>query len=327
MTALIAAARREGTLTVIGVPGYWANYGKIIKNFESTYGIRVRSVSPGASSQQEIVQIQRENGSPAAADVLDLDTAVAQARAGLFAPYQVVTWPAIPAGQKQPDGRWVQDYGGFMSVGYNSARFGTITSLRQLLGPRFRNAVALPGDPVRAPAALMAVMMANLALGGQPGNIATGVGFFGKLRAAGNFNPVGATVLTIESGATPVVFNWDELNTAAVVGRPGWKVFIPANAVLGGFFAQAINARAPHPAAARLWEEFLFSQGRAAGQNLWLEGGVRPVEQAAMAADGAMNRAAAAALPPVPGTPLVLTAVQTSAAQRYLAAAWARAVG
>ena len=59
-----------------------------------------------------------------------------------------------------------------------------------------------------------------------------------------------------------MVFNWDYLNTASVVGQPAstWKVFIPANATLGGFYYQAINKDAPHPAAARLWEEFLFSQ-------------------------------------------------------------------
>ena len=59
-----------------------------------------------------------------------------------------------------------------------------------------------------------------------------------------------------------MVFNWDYLNTAAVVGQPAstWKVYIPSNATLGGFYYQAINKHAPHPAAARLWEEYLFSQ-------------------------------------------------------------------
>ena len=45
-----------------------------------------------------------------------------------------------------------------------------------------------------------------------------------------------------------------------------WKVFVPPGAVLGGYYAQAINKNAPHPAAARLWEEFLYSQAAAAGR-------------------------------------------------------------
>ena len=149
-----------------------------------------------------------------------------------------------------------------MSIGYDSAKFGTITSLSQLLGPKFKNAVALNGDPTQANAALNGVLMASLADGGSASSIADGVNFFHQLKAAGNFNTTQATAATIKAGTTPVVFNWDYLNTASVVGQPAstWKVFIPANATLGGFYYQAINKDAPHPAAARLWEEFLFSQ-------------------------------------------------------------------
>jgi putative spermidine/putrescine transport system substrate-binding protein len=327
MSALIAAARREGTLNLIGVPPYWANYSKIIKDFETRYGITVRDIAPNAGSGQEISQIERYNGTSGAADVLDLQLPVAQANTALFAPYQVSTWTAIPASQKQPAGLWVADYGGFMSVGYNAARFGPVASLRQLLGPKFRGAVALPGDPRTSSAALAGVMMANLALGGTSGGVAAGVSFFRELQRAGNFNPAIATVVSVATGTTPVVFNWDDLNTAAVVHKAGWKVFIPPGAAVAGFFAQAINARAPHPAAARLWEEFLYSQAPAGGQNLWLKGGVHPVEQAAMAADGTLNRTAAGALPGLPGPPAVVTAAQATAARRYVDAHWALAVG
>ena len=43
---------------------------------------------------------------------------------------------------------------------------------------------------------------------------------------------------------------------------------------IAGYYFQAINKDAPHPAAARLWEEFLY---RDEGQNLLLGGGARPV--------------------------------------------------
>ncbi|HUZ56797.1 MAG TPA: ABC transporter substrate-binding protein [Streptosporangiaceae bacterium] len=330
MTALIAAARKEGTLNVIGLPASWANYGAIMKTFSKRYGIRIHSIAPGDRSPQEITEIRQDNGTAGAADVLDIEMSVAVADSKLFAPYQVATWQAIPASQKAPDGAWVQDYGGFMSVGYNSARFGRLTSLRQLLGHRFSRAVALDGNPAQANAALYGVMMANLALGGTANSIASGVAFFRKLKSAGNFVPVLATTpLTIEAGSTPVVFNWDYLNTAAIVGQPArsWKVFIPAGAAVGEFHAQAINKDAPHPAAARLWEEFLYSQTRRGGQNLWLEGGVRPVEQAAMIANGSIDAAASHALPPGPAAAVFLTPGQAASAAAYLHAHWSRAVG
>jgi putative spermidine/putrescine transport system substrate-binding protein len=326
MSALVAAAKKEGTLNVIALPSDWANYGNIIKDFTATYGIKVNSIAPDDSSAQEVTQIEQKNGTSLAADVLDIGMSVATANTSLFAPYQVSNWSSIPTSQKDPSGLWVQDYGGFMSVGYNSAKLGTVTSLSQLLTSKFKNTVALNGNPTEANAALNGVMMANLANGGTASNIADGVGFFHKLKTAGNFVPVQCTAATIKAGTTNVCLNWDYLNTAAVVGSPTWKVYIPANATLGGFYAQAINKNAPHPAAARLWEEFLYAQTATGGQNLWLVGGARPVEQAAMTANGTINKTAAAALPPVTGTPVFLSQAQATAAATYLAANWAKAV-
>jgi putative spermidine/putrescine transport system substrate-binding protein len=326
MNALVKAAKAEGTLNVIALPTDWANYGTIIKDFEAKYGIKINSANPEGSSQDEVNAVKQENGTSAAPDVLDIGMSVALANTSLFAPYEVSTWSSIPAAQKASNGVWVQDYGGYMSIGYDSAKFPSITSVSQLLGPQFKNAVALNGNPTEANAALIGVMMTNLASGGSASSIAGGVNFFHQLKQAGNFVPVQATAATIKAGTTPVVLNWDYLNTASVVGSSTWKVFVPPNAVIGGYYAQAINAHAPHPAAARLWEEFLYSQATTGGQNLWLEGGARPVEQQAMTSDSTINTTAASALPPVAGTPVFLTPAQATDAATYLAANWAQAV-
>jgi putative spermidine/putrescine transport system substrate-binding protein len=326
MNALVAAAKQEGTLNVIALPPTWANYGSIISTFEKNYGITVNSTLPDGTSQQEVDAVKSENGSPKAPDVLDIGMAVALANTNLFAPYQVSTWNEIPAAQKESTGLWVQDYGGYMAIGYE-AKFGTITSLSQLLGPQFKGAVALNGNPTSANAGLNGVMLANLAEGGTPGDISKGVNFFHQLKAAGNFNPISATGATIKAGSTPVVFNWDYLNLPSYVGVTGWKVFIPSGVDLGGYYAQTINKNAPHPAAARLWEEFLYSQAATGGQNLWLQGGARPVEQLSMSNNGSLDKTAAAKLPSITGTPVFLTQAQATAAANYLAANWAKAVG
>ncbi len=326
MTKLVAAAKKEGQLNVIALPPTWANYGNIIKTFSTKYGIKVNSALPDGTSQQEVDTIKQKNGTAAAPDVVDVGVSVALANTSLFAPYKVATWSAIPAAQKNSSALWYNDYGGYMAVGYSS-KFGTITSLSQLLQPKFKNAVALNGNPTAANAALNGVMMANLAEGGSAGDISKGVNFFHQLKAKGNFSPVSATGATIKSGSTPVVFNWDYLNLPSYVGVSNWKVFIPGNAVLGGYYAQAINKNAPHPAAARLWEEFLYSQAADGGQNLWLQGGAHPVEETAMKANGSIDQSAAAKLPPVSGTPVFLTEGQATSAANYLAANWAKAVG
>jgi putative spermidine/putrescine transport system substrate-binding protein len=52
--ALATAAKAEGKLTVIALPPDWANYGAIISAFESKYGIKVTSLNPNGSSQEEV---------------------------------------------------------------------------------------------------------------------------------------------------------------------------------------------------------------------------------------------------------------------------------
>ena len=107
-------------------------------------------------------------------------------------------------------------------------------------------------------------------------------------------------------------------------GKVDWKVVVPQNAIVGAYYVQAINKDAPHPAAARLWQEFLFSPE---GQNIWLKGFARPVLADKMAADGTIDKDAYGKLPATVGTPVVLTQEQLTKAQDYLKANWAAAVG
>jgi putative spermidine/putrescine transport system substrate-binding protein len=324
LSALVAAANAEGTLNVIALPPDWANYGAIITGFQAKYpSIKITSDNPNGSSQDEVNAVQQLGASNRAPDVLDIGMAVALANTNLFAPYKVATWNDILASQKEPTGLWFQDYGGFMSIGYDSSKVPAITSLQDLLGSGFRGKVALNGDPTKANAALNGVMMASLANGGSLDDISKGVDFFHQLKAAGNFVPVQATTATVKNGTTPVVFDWDYLSAAHGTDVPTWKVFVPNNAVLGGYYAQAVSKTAPHPAAARLWEEYLYSDE---GQNLWLKGLARPVRQAAMTASGTVDAAAAAALPAVNGTPVFLSPSQATAASAYLGSHWAAAI-
>src|SRR5947208_1409979 len=307
MDALVAAAKAEGKLNVIALPRDWANYGAILDGFTAKYGIAITSDNPDGSSQDEVNAVQQLGTRSAAPEVIDVGMAVALANLTLFAPYKVATWSDILETQKEPTGLWFQDYGGFMSIGYDSSKVPAITTMDDLLKSNYRGKVALNGNPKKANAALNGVMMTNLAEGGTLDDISKGVDFFHRLKQAGNFVPVQATTATVKNGTTPVVFDWDYLSAVHGKDVPTWKVFVPNNAILGGFYNQAINKDAPHPAAARLFEEYLYSDE---GQNLWLQGLARPVRMAAMQQSGKIDAAAAAKLPPVSGTPQFLSPTQ-----------------
>jgi putative spermidine/putrescine transport system substrate-binding protein len=323
LSALVSAAKKEGQLNVIALPPDWANYGAVIDGFKAKYGLKVNSANPNGSSQDEVTAVQQLGKTSRAPDVLDLGAAVTLANTNLYAPYKVQTWNDILDSQKEPTGLWYQDYGGYMSIGYDSAKVPTVSSIQDLMGTAFKGKVALNGDPTKANAALNGVMMASLANGGSLDDISKGVDFFHQLKLKNNFVPVQATTATVKNGTTPVVFDWDYLSAAHGTDVPSWKVFVPNNAILGGYYAQAINKNAPHPAAARLWEEYLYSDE---GQNLWLKGLARPVRMAAMQKSGKIDSAAAAKLPPVNGTPVFLSADQATKASTYLASNWAQAI-
>ncbi|WP_336032072.1 ABC transporter substrate-binding protein [Geodermatophilus sp. FMUSA9-8] len=326
MDALVEAAQAEGELNVIALPPDWANYGEIISAFEEEYGITVNSALPDGSSQDELNAVQSQRGQDRAPDVLDLGTAFArQAQAqDLLAPYQVETWDEIPEGQKDPEGHWYNDYGGYISIGCNATVIAECpTSFADLLDPQYAGQVALNGNPTQAAAAFAGVWAASLANGGSLDDIGPGIDFFAQVKEAGNFNPVEITPATIQSGETPLAIDWDYLNaglteTLAADGVE-WQVAVPSDGLFGGYYSQAISAYAPHPAAARLWQEFLYSDR---GQNLYLVGGARPVRQAAMEEAGTADAEALAALPPVEGTAEFPTQEQETAAQQVVATRW-----
>jgi putative spermidine/putrescine transport system substrate-binding protein len=326
MDKLIAAAKAEGELNVIALPPDWANYGKMIETFAKKYGIKVNSAQPDANSQDEINAANQLRGQARAPDVFDLGSNVALRNSNLFAPYKVATWVDIPDQLKDPTGLWVSDYGGYSSIGYDAGSVPAPTSVNDLLKPEYRGKVALNGNPTQASAGFHGVMMAALANGGSADDIAPGVEFFHKLKEAGNFLPVDPTPATIASGQTPVVIDWEYLNVAqtdALKGKRDWKLIVPAGAVVGAFYIQAINKDAPHPAAARLWQEFLYSDE---GQNIWLQGFARPVRIDAMIKAGTVDKEAVANLPEVKGTPVFLTQDQLKKGQQYLLEHWEQAV-
>jgi putative spermidine/putrescine transport system substrate-binding protein len=326
MDALIEAAQEEGVLNVIALPPDWANYGEMLDTFSEKYGIEINSASPDGSSQDELNAVTSQRGQDRAPDVLDLGTAFArQAQAqDLLAPYQVATWDEIPEGQKDPEGHWYNDYGGYISIGCNASVVAECpTSFEALLDPQYAGLVALNGNPTQAAAAFSGVWAASLANGGSLDDIGPGIDFFVEVKDAGNFNPVEITPATIQSGETPLAIDWDYLNAGLTETlaeqNVEWEVHVPSDGLFGGYYSQAISAFAPHPAAARLWQEFLYSDE---GQNIWLKGGARPVRLPSMQEAGTADEEFLSALPPVEGTAEFPTQEQETAAQQVVADRW-----
>jgi putative spermidine/putrescine transport system substrate-binding protein len=300
MATLIAAAQAEGALNTIALPRNWCNYGEVIDSFKAKYGLEVNEINPDAGSAEELeaVKANKDNKGPQAPDVLDVGPAFAvQAiEEGLVVPYKVSTWDTIPDNLKDADGNWIGNYYGVMAMQVNADAVPAVpTDFADLLKPEYKGMVSI-NDPRIGNQDAQAVFNAALATGGSADDSMKGLEFFGQLNEAGNFVPTW-TNQSFGKGETPIVLRWDYLALTArdeAAGNPKVEVVIPKSAQLGGHYATQISAIAPHPNAAKLWMEHVFSDE---GQLMWLKGYCHPSRYNDLAARGMIPADLAAKLP------------------------------
>ncbi len=274
---LIDAAKKEGTLTTIALPHDWCNYGAIIDGFKAKYGLAVNELNPDAGSGDEVeaIKANKDNPGPQAPDVIDVGITFGDPAKTdkLIQPYKVSTWDTIDSKLKDPDGYWYGDYYSILTFEINKAAVpNSPQDWPDLLKPEYKNQVALAGDPRASSQAINAVYAAALANGGSLDDAQPGLDFFKELNDAGNFVPTIAKPGTIDTGATPVTIRWaynalGHKDQAA--GNPEIDVVVPKAGRFLGVYVQAISAYAPHPNAAKLWMEYLYSDEGQAG---WLKG-------------------------------------------------------
>ena len=308
MAALVDAAKAEGGLTTIALPHDWCNYGEALTGFTAKYGIPINELSPDAGSGDEVeaIKANKDNKGPQAPDVIDVGLSFGpQAKTdGLIAPYKVSTWADIPDSVKDADGYWYGDYYGVLAFETNKAVVNNPPQdWNDLLDASHKSQVALAGDPRVSNQAIQAVYAAALSQpGGSLDNAQPGLDFFKKLNTAGNLVPTIAKPGTIDQGATPITIRWTYnalSHRDAAAGNPEIDVTVPKTGRFGGVYVQAISAFAPHPNAAKLWMEYLYSDE---GQNIWLKGYCNPARFDAMKTANAIPADLLAKLPDTSGT-------------------------
>ena len=302
---LIAAAKKEGQLTTIALPHDWCGYGAVIDGFKAKYGLTINELNPDAGSGDEVEAIKANKGNtgPQAPDVIDVGLSFGpSAKAeGLLQPYKVSTWDSIPDSAKDAEGYWYGDYYGVLAFEVNKDIVTDVpTDWADLLKPDYKNAVALAGDPRTANQAIQGVFAAGLSSAGGDVSKAgeAGLKFFSDLNKAGNFVPVIGKAASLAQGATPIIIRWDYNALAdrdTLNGNPAVEVVVPKTGVVAGVYVQAISAYAPHPNAAKLWMEYLYSDE---GQLAWLKGYCHPIRFNDLAKNGKIPADLLAKMPP-----------------------------
>jgi len=311
MDALVKAAQKEGTLNAITLPRTWANYGEAMDTFSKAFGIKIVDDNPDGSSGYEIQTIKTAPAKKVP-DQTDIGITYGQQNENLFASYKPATWKDITAEYKNPDGRWVGSYAGAIAFLYPKSLTKVPTSIADLKDPAFKGAFAM-GDPTSAQEALISVFAINQAAGGTFDDMTKGLDFIKGLKASGNYVTVAPSATTFAAGAYKIVLTWD-FNCPGFVAKYkaagiDMQCAIPSDAnIVGTPYVTGIPLKAPHPAVARLWTEFLYSQNKGkissnlgstkgktgsqifnslmGGQNIWITGGAHPITEPAMIKKG-----------------------------------------
>ena len=318
MDKLVAAAKKEGRINLITLPRDWANYGPMMDAYEKAFGVRITVDNPDGSSQYEIDTMKNapKSKQPDSIDIgpLVVTQLTPPGAKPLSAPYKVINWNYIPAAAKDSNGYWYGNYGGKLAIVYNTALTTVPTKATDFTKPDFKGVIGITGDPTSSNQAFMSVLAASIGNGGQ-GNLADvskGLEVYKAAKAQAPLVKVNSANLV--SGAAKVGFMWDfnalGIVPAAKAAGLNLKFAYPTDYVLQAPpYINAINAKSPNCANARLWQEFLYSQNKGkvaaeitaadiklpgsklfamlqGGQNYFQQSGADPIMSAAMKKKG-----------------------------------------
>ena len=218
MDKLVEAAKKEGKLNVIALPPDWANYGEMIETFtdEVRHHRQLRAARREQPGRDQRGQAAARAG-PRARRVRPRRQRGAWPTRDLFAPYQVDGVRRHPGASQGPRAaRWVNDYAGYMSIGYDAATVaGPDDRQPTCSSPSTRARSRSTATRRRPRPAFHGVMMAAL------GQRRVGRRHRARASTSSSSSRPPATCCRwtrrrrpSQSGQTPVVIDWDYLNVA-----------------------------------------------------------------------------------------------------------------
>lgn len=274
--------KTEGKIVSYGMPDDWANLGSIWSKFTTMYGITHEDTDMG--SQEELSKFEAEKDA-AVADVGDIGIAFGPkaVEMGVVAPFKNAFWNEIPDWAKDPNGYWCAEYLGTIAFAVRTDLVKNVPqSFADLLKPEYKNMVAMD-DPRQGAQGQFALLAATFANGGNEKDLTKGFEFFAKLKKSGNLIAVETNPANIQKGEAPISIIWDfrAIGYKRDLGVP-MEIVIPSDGTVVGPYVSIINKYAPHPNAARAFNNYLYSDE---AQIAYATGGARPIRNVALPPD------------------------------------------
>ncbi|WP_234465436.1 ABC transporter substrate-binding protein [Erwinia sp. S59] len=262
-------------------PPEWADWGTQLKAIAKDTGITVPQ--DNKNSGQALAQMVAEKGNPVA-DVVyyGVSFGIQADSAGVITGYKPAHWDDIPAGMKDPNGKWVALHSGTMGFMVNVDALGGAPvpqSWDDLLKPEYKGMIGYL-DPASAFVGYVAAVAVNQAKGGNMQDFTPALNWFKKLQANQPIVPKQTAYARLISGEIPILLDYDfnayrakykdHANVAFVIPKEG-TVTVP--------YVISLVKNAPHEANGKKVIDYVLSDK---GQAIWANAFLRPVRTSAM---------------------------------------------
>ncbi len=266
-----AGAREEGMLESVGMPGSWANWQDTWDAIEADYGIDHNDTD--MSSAEELNMFEAEKNAPTK-DIGDVGHAFGPqaVEMGVVQSYKTSYWDSVPDWAKDPDGLWMMAYTGVTSFITNTDIVADApTSWEDVRNGDYKMTI---GDVVTGATGQGVVLATAYAFGGGMDNLDPAFEFWAEMAEAGRIDQGDILLQRIQAGEVEVGVTWsfNVFNYRDETPNYTFAIGVPSDGAIMSGYASVINKYAPHPHAAALAREYIFSD---AGQaNLAKAGGI-----------------------------------------------------
>ncbi|MEA5012059.1 MAG: ABC transporter substrate-binding protein [Angelakisella sp.] len=268
---IIEGAKKEGKLESVGMPGSWANWQDTWDALEKDYGLDHNDTD--MSSAEELNMFETEKNAPTK-DIGDVGHAFGpQAiEMGVVQSYKTSYWDSVPDWAKDKDGLWMMAYTGVTSFITNTDLVkNPPKSWADVKAGDYKMTI---GDVVTGATGQGVVLATAYAFGGGMDNLDPAFEFWAEMAEKGRIDQGDILLQRIQAGEVQCGVTWSFNVFSYRDKTPNYKfdICVPSDGAIMSGYASVINKYAPHPHAAALAREYIFSD---AGQaNLAKAGGI-----------------------------------------------------
>ncbi len=270
---IVEKAKEEGHVESVGMPDSWANWGETWQELTATYGIT--HADTDMSSAEELNMFENEKDAPTK-DIGDVGLAFTTEaiERGLVQGYKTSYWDAVPDWAKGENGLWMIAYTGVTTFLYNEdiTDEPAPTSWADVRNGTYKITI---GDVIGGATGQGNVLSTAYAFGGDMENLDPAFEFWAEMAKAGRIDQGDILLQRIQAGEVQLGVTWSYNALGYRDQTPNYKftVGVPSDGSILSGYASVINSYAPHPFAAALAREYIFSDE---GQNNLAKGGAVP---------------------------------------------------